>query len=332
MLFRRGAPPDAIYLFKHALVQDTAYGTLLREPRRALHARIADAIEGQFPDIAESEPELLARHCTEAGLIEKAAQFWGKAGLRSLARSALLEAETQLTRALTQIASLSGTPALRREQITLQIGLANALMQTKGYAARETMACLEKAHLLINRAEALGESTEDPLALFSILYGVWVSNLAAFNSDSVRNLAAQFLTLAQQQGRTFPLALGHRLIGGSLLFAGDIAEGRAHLDRAVEFYDPHEHRPLATRFGQDVGVVILSNRAVGLMASRLPWRGPCGHRPCALAAERFSSPNPAIVAFSALMATYRALLFRKREKDGHGPGCCSGARNEAPAA
>ena len=137
-------------------------------------------------------------------------------------------------------------------------------MQTKGYAARETKACLEKAHLLIKRAEALGESTEDPLALFSILYGVWVSNLAAFNSNSVRNLAAQFVTLAQQQGRTLPLALGHRLIGGSLLFAGDIAEGRAHLDRAVEFYDPHEHRPLATRFGQDVGVVILSNRAVGL--------------------------------------------------------------------
>ena len=98
LLFRQGAPPHATYLFKHALVQDAAYGTLLRQPRRALHARIADTIERQFADIAESQPELLARHCTEAGLIDRAASLWGKAGLRSKYRSALVEAIEQLTR------------------------------------------------------------------------------------------------------------------------------------------------------------------------------------------------------------------------------------------
>ena len=108
-------PPHATYLFKHALVQDAAYGTLLREPRRALHARIAETLESQFAEIAENQPELLARHCTEAGLIEKAAALWGKAGQRSLARSALVEAAEQLTRALDQIAALPATPALRRE-------------------------------------------------------------------------------------------------------------------------------------------------------------------------------------------------------------------------
>ena len=92
LLFRQGVPPHATYLFKHALVQDAAYGTLLREPRRALHARIAETLESQFADIAERQPELLARHFTEAGLIEKAAGLWGKAGQRSLARSALVEA------------------------------------------------------------------------------------------------------------------------------------------------------------------------------------------------------------------------------------------------
>ena len=91
LLFRQGVPPHATYLFKHALVQDAAYGTLLREPRRALHARIAETLESQFAEIAESQPELLARHCTEAGLIERAALLWGKAGQRSLARSALIE-------------------------------------------------------------------------------------------------------------------------------------------------------------------------------------------------------------------------------------------------
>ena len=115
LLFRQGVPPHATYLFKHALVQDAAYGTLLREPRRALHARIAETLESQFAEIAENQPELLARHCTEAGLIEKAAGLWGKAGQRSLARSALVEAVEQLTRALDQIATLPATPALRRE-------------------------------------------------------------------------------------------------------------------------------------------------------------------------------------------------------------------------
>ena len=92
LLFRQGVPPHASYLFKHALVQDAAYGTLLREPRRALHARIAETLEIQFPEIADTQPELLARHCTEAGLIEKAALLWGKAGQRLLERSALAEA------------------------------------------------------------------------------------------------------------------------------------------------------------------------------------------------------------------------------------------------
>ena len=130
LLFRQGVPPHATYLFKHALVQDAAYGTLLREPRRALHARIAETLEGQFADIAETQPELLARHCTEAGLIEKAAGLWGKAGQRSLARSALLEGAEQLKRALDQIATLPATPALRGEEIKLQVAFANALALT----------------------------------------------------------------------------------------------------------------------------------------------------------------------------------------------------------
>jgi class 3 adenylate cyclase len=130
LLFRQGVPPHATYLFKHALVQDAAYGTLLREPRRALHARIAETLEGQFADIAESQPELLARHYTEAGLIEKAVSFWGTAGQRSMARYALVEGAEQLKRALDQIATLPTTPVLRREEIKLEVAFANALALT----------------------------------------------------------------------------------------------------------------------------------------------------------------------------------------------------------
>ena len=130
LLFRQGVPPQASYLFKHALVQDAAYGTLLREPRRALHARIAETVESQFTNIAESQPELLARHCTEAGQIEKAVVLWGKAGQRSLARAALLEGVEQVKRALDQVATLPATPALRREEIKLEVAFANALALT----------------------------------------------------------------------------------------------------------------------------------------------------------------------------------------------------------
>jgi tetratricopeptide (TPR) repeat protein len=172
LLFRQGIPPHATYLFKHALVQDAAYGTLLREPRRALHARIAETLETQFAEIAESQPELLARHCTEAGLIEKAAGLWGKAGQRSLTRSALVEGGEQLKRALDQIATTPVTPALRREEIKLEVAFANVLALT-----------------------------------------------------------------------------------------GDLMDGKEHYDRALAIYDPVEHRPLATRSGRDVGVVLLSYRS-----------------------------------------------------------------------
>jgi predicted ATPase len=123
LLFRQGIPPNTTYLFKHALVQDAAYGTLLREPRRALHSRVAETIEHQFAEIAENQPELLARHCAEAGLIEKAASLFRKAARRSLERSAFVEAVEQLTRALNLIGTLPATPYLRRIQIELQVTL-----------------------------------------------------------------------------------------------------------------------------------------------------------------------------------------------------------------
>jgi predicted ATPase len=254
----------------HQLVPPAAYSTLLREPRRALHARIAQALESQFAEITESQPEVLARHCTEAGLIEKAAGSWGKAGQRSLARSALVEATAQLIRALSQIAMLPGTPALRREQIKFQIELSNALMHTKGYAAPETKASVDQARLFIERAEALGEPPEDPLLLFSILYGVWAANFVAFNGDALRELATQFLGLAQKQRATGPLLIGHRLVAASLVYTGDIAEGLAHYDQAIALYDPAEHRPLAARFGQDVSVVIFSLRSWALWSFGFP--------------------------------------------------------------
>ena len=236
LLFRQGAPPHATYLFKHALVQDAAYGTLLREPRRALHARIAEAIENQFAEIADNQPELLARHCTEAGLIEKAAGLWGKAGQRSLARSALVEAVEQLTCALALIAALPATP-----------DSASRADQASGRAHNPTHPCqrtcsagnhrgLERARLLIEQSEAIGEPLEDPLLLFSVLYGFWVTNFIAFNGD----------TDAQACGA----------VPGACREAGDSgsADGRA---------SPHGHFPAVHRRLRDSsGTLRSGDRAV----------------------------------------------------------------------
>ena len=168
----------------------------------------------------------------------------------------MIEAIAQLTRALDQIVTLPATPDLRREQIKLQVALTIPLVHVKGYAAPETRAAAERARLLIEQAETLGEPPDDPLLLFSVLYGFWVASTVAFDGDVTRELAAEFLALAEKQGATIPLMIGHRALATSLLCTGDITEGREHYNQAFALYDPAAHRRLATRFGQDVGVTI----------------------------------------------------------------------------
>jgi predicted ATPase len=136
-------------------------------------------------------------------------------------------------------------------------------MHVKGYAAPETKAAAERARVLIEQAEALGEPPDDPLLLFSVLYSFWTTSFVAFKGDALRELASQFLALAEKQGATVPLMIGHRMMG-SVLHTGAFAEGRAHLDSAIALYDPPEHRPLATRFGQDIRVAALSYRSWAL--------------------------------------------------------------------
>jgi tetratricopeptide (TPR) repeat protein len=182
----------------------------------------------------------------------------GKAGQRSLDRSALVEAATQITQALNQIAVLPATPALRSQQIKLQVALITPLFHVKGYAAPDTKVAIEQARLFIQRAEAMGEAPEDPLLSFSVLHAFWAANIVGFNGDVVRQLAAQFLVLAKKQGTTAPLLMAHRVVGIALLYTGDIAEARVHLEQAIALYDPAKHRSLATRFGQDARVHALS--------------------------------------------------------------------------
>ena len=143
-------------------------------------------------------------------------------------------------------------------------------MHVKGYAAPETKAAIERARLLIEQAEALGEPPEDPLLLFSVLYGFWLANLVAFNGDVVRELAAQLMALAERQGATVPLMIGHRVMSSFLAVYGRLRGRPSHFNQALALYDPAVHRPLAMRFGQDARVAILSYRSYALWALGYP--------------------------------------------------------------
>ena len=260
----QGLPPNSDYRFTHSLIQDAAYENLLKSCRQLLHHRVAEVLHDMFPGTVAAEPELLAHHFTRAGLTETAVEWLGKAGQRSLERSALAEAIEQFTRALALIATLPATPALRRKEIELQVALITPFIHVKGHAAQETRAAEERARVLIEHAEALGEAPEDRLLLFSVLYGFWVANEVAFNGDVCLDLAAQFLTRAEKQADPVPLMIGHRLMGSSLLFVGDVAKSQTHFDRTITLYNPIEHRLLAANFAHDVRVITMCYRSWAL--------------------------------------------------------------------
>jgi predicted ATPase len=257
-------PPSAAYRFKHALIQDAAYENLLKSRRQILHRRVAETLRERVAAGAGAEPELLAHHFTQAGLTEDAVEWWGKAGQRSLERSALLEAVAKFTRGLDQIATSPGTPALRSQQIKLQVGLANALYHTKGFSAAETKAAFDQARAMIECAEALGEHVEDPLILYSILYGFFIAKFIPFEGEIACVLARQFLELAERQKATAPIMIGHRLLGTTLFCLGEPAEGLKHIDQALELYQPASHRSLTTHFGHDISVAAISLRSWAL--------------------------------------------------------------------
>src|SRR5262244_1705108 len=207
LVFQRGAAPTAEYLFKHALVQDTAYSTLLRGPRQALHRRIAEALEQRFPDFVETRPEILAHHYGEAAMSDKAIAYWHLAGKSSVAKSAVREAIAQLRRGLSLLDGLPETRERKQLELDLDVTLTAALMAGKGYADPEVVAALERANRLVTETGAVGT----PLH-FSVLYGLWVSNCNAGAIAAALEHATHFLSIAQSQPSSGPLLVAHRTL------------------------------------------------------------------------------------------------------------------------
>jgi len=249
LVFQRGAPPTAEYLFKHALVQDTAYSNLLRGPRQALHRRIAEALEQRFADLVQTRPEIVAHHYGEAALPDKAITYWHRAGKLSVAKSAVGEATVQLRRGLSLLDGLPETRERKQLELDIHVTLTAAVMAGKGDANPEVVAALERANRLVTETGAVGTPVH-----FSVLYGLWVSNQSAGAIAAALEHATNFLSSAQSQPSSGPLLVGHRTLAWSLIVSGDYRAALAHLETAASLYRPDEHRDSALRYGQDIGV------------------------------------------------------------------------------
>jgi predicted ATPase len=249
LVFQRGAPPAAEYLFKHALVQDTAYSTLLRGPRQALHRRIAEALEQRFPDLIETRPEIVAHHYGEGAIAGKAIAYWHLAGKLSVAKSAVREATAQLRSGLSLLEGLPETRERKQLELDIHVTLTQALMAGKGYADPETVAALERANRLVTETASVGT----PLH-FSVLYGLWASNLNGGNIAAALDHATTFLSSAQSQPSSGPLLVGHRALALSLITSGDHRAALSHVETAASLYRPDEHHDSAFHYGTDIGV------------------------------------------------------------------------------
>jgi predicted ATPase len=266
LVFRRGTPPHATFAFKHALIQEAAYDSLLRSKRQQIHAAIARAIEERFPEKATAQPEVLANHYGEAGLAEQAIGYWLKAGQRAAELSANTGAIGHLTKGLEVLKSVPKSHRRDELELELQTTLGMPLIATKGYAAPETGAAYARAHELCERLNCSEHQ------LFPILYGQWAYHIVGGEWLKGRHLAEDFLGHAERHADRDMKLVGHRILGFSRAFLGDLRAAREHVEQALALYDPGQHRFLAFRFGQDQRVAGLAYLSLILWLSGFPDR------------------------------------------------------------
>jgi class 3 adenylate cyclase/predicted ATPase len=247
LVFQRGTPPEAVYTFKHALIQDAAHDSLLRNARRQLHVQIAEALETHYPELMDSQPEIFAQHYAEAGLDEPAIEWWRKAGGHALRRSAFKEAAAHLGKAIEladKLAATARSAAPGSDRLRLQTTLGNALIWAKGYHAPETSAAFARARELANQVEDASER-------FTAYYGLWVGHLTRGEPAPMREMAELFLREATVLPNCPEALVGHRISGVTCFYFGDFASAHEHFQKTVELYDQARHADFANRFGHD---------------------------------------------------------------------------------
>jgi class 3 adenylate cyclase/predicted ATPase len=266
LVVQRGAPPDAVYSFKHALVQDTAYSSLLRTSRQHLHAEIAEALETQFPELMESQPELFARHYAEAGFVEKSVAYWGRAGRRSAARSAMAEAAAQLQKGLDQLSLLPDNCKRQEQELEFWSALGVALRFAKGQASPEM------GHAFA-RGRDLWEQLGYPSEFLHIPYGQSFYHNSCGEFDLAQRLDEDLLRLSLQHNDLAGLVLGHLSSGRNMMNAGQFGSSRSHLEEVIKLYDPISHVALGYQTGSHPRVGARGQLAMALFCLGFPDQG-----------------------------------------------------------
>jgi predicted ATPase len=246
-LYQRGLPPQATYVFKHALIQEAAYQSLLRSARQQYHQRIVQVLEARFPTLVETQPELLAHHCTEAGLSAQAVGYWQRAGQRALERSANLEAVNHVTKGLEVLTALPENHERAHRELALHLTFGPALINTRGPAAPE----VERVYV---RACELCRQVGDTPQLFRALWGLWYGHMAGAKLQRARELGEELLNLAQQLQNPMLSLEAHRALGNTLFWRGEPGLAHTHAQHGLALYDPQQMRAHALRYGQDSGV------------------------------------------------------------------------------
>jgi predicted ATPase len=247
IVYQRGLPPQAYYFFKHALIQDAAYQSLLKSTRQHYHQHIAQVLEAQFPETTQAQPELLAHHYTEASFTEKAIHYWHHAGQSAVKRSAHVEAISHLTKGLELLQTLPETPERLQREVDMSIALGASLIATKGFAAPET-------GQTYTHALSLCQHLDDPHQLFPVLRGLWNYYHVRAEHQTAHALGEQLLTLAQQSQDSAMLVAAHRALGTTLFWLGAVASAHRHLTQGMTLYDSQQHRAYAFLYGEDAGV------------------------------------------------------------------------------
>ena len=247
LVFRRGQPPEATYLFKHALVQDAAYGSLLKSTRQQVHQQIAQVLEARFPALVETQPELVAQHYTAAGCTEQAVVYWQRAGQHASDRSANLEAISHFTTGIELLTTLPETPERTQQALTLHIALGAALQMAKGQAAPE----VEHAY---TQARALCQQVGETPQLVPVLFGLWRFYVARSQLHTARELGETLLRLAQHANDPALAVVAHYALGTTWFLLGALPAARQHLEEGIARYTPDQHRAPVFRMGYDPGV------------------------------------------------------------------------------
>ena len=298
LLYQRGVPPHATYTFKHALIQEAAYQSLLKSTRKEYHARIANVMEERFPETVATHPELLAHHLTRAGLNQRAAGYWYRAGQRAIGRSANLEAITQLRNALDVLEALPAGQERTQQELAIQALLGMAVIFAKGYSDREVEQAYARAR------ELCGQLGETPL-LYPVLWGLWAYYLVRGDYEVSHDIGQLLLTMAERQQDTDLLLEAHVTQGLNSFCGGSgLPAARAHFERAGALYDLHKHDAHALTYGQDPGVVSLAVLSWVLWLQGYPDQALAVHRKCLELAEARSHQYSLAYAL-AYGATFR---------------------------